>query len=68
VLRHREDQLEIVVTNGVAADGHEVAEGGRHGLIGMRERAALLGGRLDAGGENGTFCVHATLPYGDTST
>jgi signal transduction histidine kinase len=34
-----------------------------HGLIGMRERAASVGGRLDAGpGEAGGFEVRASLP------
>jgi signal transduction histidine kinase len=36
--------------------------GGGHGLIGMRERAALFGGALDAGPHAGGFRVRATLP------
>ena len=36
--------------------------GGGHGLIGMRERAALFGGELDAGPRAGGFRVRATLP------
>jgi signal transduction histidine kinase len=36
--------------------------GGGHGLIGMRERAALFGGTLDAGPHAGGFRVRATLP------
>ncbi|MCC2033644.1 sensor histidine kinase [Microbacterium allomyrinae] len=40
-----------------------------HGLIGMRERAQLVGGRLEAGAEpdagtGGSFIVRATLPIG----
>jgi signal transduction histidine kinase len=35
-----------------------------HGIVGMRERAALLGGSLEAGARNGVFCVRARLPYG----
>ncbi|MDQ3826359.1 MAG: sensor histidine kinase, partial [Actinomycetota bacterium] len=35
-----------------------------HGLIGMRERAALHHGTLVAGRQpNGGFAVHARLPY-----
>jgi signal transduction histidine kinase len=34
-----------------------------HGLAGMRERAALLGGSLEAGPSNGLFRVKARLPY-----
>jgi signal transduction histidine kinase len=33
-----------------------------HGLIGMRERAALAGGQLRAGPTERGFCVHARLP------
>jgi signal transduction histidine kinase len=36
--------------------------GGGHGLIGMRERAALFGGTLEAGPHAGGFRVRATLP------
>jgi signal transduction histidine kinase len=42
---------------------HPVGEPG-HGLIGMRERAALHHGTLVAGWQpNGGFAVHARLPY-----
>ena len=30
----------------------------------MRERAALLGGTLEAGADDGAFRVRARLPYG----
>ena len=40
--------------------------GAGHGLVGMRERAALLGGSLEAGASNGVFRVRAHLPYGDS--
>ncbi|MCR2784880.1 MULTISPECIES: histidine kinase [unclassified Microbacterium] len=35
-----------------------------HGLIGMRERAQLVGGHLDATAEGRAFVVRATLPIG----
>jgi signal transduction histidine kinase len=39
------------------------ADGGGHGLVGMRERVAMLGGRLDTGPtEDGGFQVTAVLP------
>ncbi|CAA9218187.1 MAG: Two-component system sensor histidine kinase [uncultured Blastococcus sp.] len=42
-----------------------VADGHGQGLRGMRERAALNGGRLEAKPRSGGgFGVHATLPYG----
>lgn len=36
--------------------------GGGHGIIGMRERAQLVGGVLRAEPEGGVFLVHARLP------
>ena len=40
---------------------------GGHGLVGMRERAALYGGRVEAATRNGTgFVVRAVLPVGAT--
>jgi signal transduction histidine kinase len=42
-----------------------VAEGTKHGLLGMRERAAAVGGKFVAGPkEDGGFEVCATLPIG----
>ncbi|NWF31134.1 sensor histidine kinase [Streptomyces sp. PKU-EA00015] len=54
--------LEVtVIDNG--ADGPAPSDGGGHGLIGMRERAAALGGTLTAGPRyGGGFRVQAILP------
>ena len=51
--------LELVVAN--AAPESETVEG--HGIVGMRERAALLGGRIDVASGVGRFEVRAELPY-----
>ena len=59
----RDTAVELTVTNPVTADGAP-RSGGGHGLIGMRERAVLLGGSLDADRANGAFRVHARIPYG----
>ncbi len=58
-----ETGLELAVVNPVHADGRALSSGG-HGLIGMHERATLLGGSLDAERVNGTFRLRAQLPYG----
>src|SRR5262245_25826985 len=66
-LAFAEGALELAVTNPVPARGVQ-RSGGGHGLIGMRERAALLGGDLDAGRANGAFRVRARIPYGGHRT
>lgn len=64
VLRFGAQALDISVLNPVRSNGAPAREG--HGLVGMRERAALLGGTLQAVRDGGRFRLHATLPY-DTS-
>jgi signal transduction histidine kinase len=55
--------LELATSNGMPAlAGAEAAQSG-HGILGMRERAALLGGSVEARSRNGRFHVHARLPY-----
>jgi signal transduction histidine kinase len=59
VVEGAEDAVHIEVTDD--GRGGEPAPGGQ-GLIGMRERVSLYGGRLDAGpGEHGGFRVRASL-------
>jgi signal transduction histidine kinase len=53
--------LELTVTNPTGPGSSAGADG--HGIVGMRERAALLGGSLDAGVSDGRFRVRASLPY-----
>ena len=55
--------VELSVINPVPAGGAP-RSGGGHGLIGMRERATLLGGDLDAEAANGAFRLRARIPYG----
>jgi len=54
--------LELAVSNPIGSD--RVPGAAAHGIVGMRERAALLGGSLEAGAQNGLFRVRALLPYG----
>ena len=62
-----EAALELSVSNAASGDDAPRANGG-HGLIGMRERATLLGGSLDVERVNGSFRVRARLPYRGAST
>jgi len=57
-LAYDADAVAITVTNPAA----RASNGDGHGIIGMRERATLLGGSLQAQAGNGRFEVHARLP------
>jgi len=57
------DRVEVAVRNPVAAATAPAPRPG-HGIIGMRERAQLAGGRLDAGAEGADFVVRAVIPIG----
>jgi signal transduction histidine kinase len=61
-LAYRDKTLELTVTNPAPID-HTHRSNGGHGLIGMRERAILLDGSLDARRINGAFRVRAHIPY-----
>jgi len=56
------DRVDVEVRNR-AATAPSGPTGG-HGLVGMRERAQLVGGTLNAQREGGFFVVRATLPIG----
>ncbi len=61
VVRYRPAEVEVEITD----DGRGNAEDreGGHGLVGMRERAALVGGDLESGSENERgYTVRARLP------
>jgi signal transduction histidine kinase len=57
-----ERELELFLENVLVPGRPAREEGGGHGLVGMRERAALLGGSLEAGPRGGRFEVRARLP------
>jgi signal transduction histidine kinase len=63
VVRYADGAIEVVCTDdGVGAAAHSNGGSG-HGLIGMRERALMLGGALDTGSDaDGGYTVRARLP------
>jgi signal transduction histidine kinase len=61
-VHYRADSLELEIVDDGGGAAAPVASGG-HGLVGMRERVALYGGRLDAGRRpSGGFAVRVLLP------
>ena len=70
ILHWRRTMLEITVTNHRPPQDQEDIRthrpaGGGHGLIGMRERAAIAGGKFGAGLlPDGGYQVHAFIPTG----
>ncbi|CAN7229636.1 MULTISPECIES: sensor histidine kinase [Microbacterium] len=56
------DRVDVDVRNTVT--GEATVSPGGHGVIGMRERAQLVGGSLQAERRGAQFVVHATLPIG----
>lgn len=61
VLAYRPGSLAISITNPRGDTGPAVPGSGT-GLVGMRERVALLGGEFEAGPEGEAFRVHVELP------
>src|SRR5262245_59993332 len=58
---YEDDAVEVDVRDDGRASGD--GQGGGRGLVGMRERAALVGGTLEAGPQpGGGYRVHARLP------
>ena len=59
-----EVSIEVSVANPVAPGGPSLTSEG-HGMVGMRERATLLGGTLESRQADGRFRIRARLPYGE---
>ncbi|MEU7280412.1 histidine kinase [Streptomyces sp. NPDC045431] len=63
-IAHTGDTTRVRVVNTEPPDGPPpLVVGGNHGLAGLRERVAVLGGTLRAGPYAGGFEVAATLPH-----
>ena len=62
-VRYRRDELEIEVRDN--GHGSATSDGLGHGLIGVRERVKIYGGRMTAGtGTDGGFVLSTRLPLG----
>ena len=62
-IRYRRRRCRARDRTTTAAGQPDTANGGGHGLVGMRERATLYGGELSAGArDGGGFVVRARLP------
>jgi signal transduction histidine kinase len=62
-VHYSRDDVTLSVTNSRGAGPALETDSGGHGLVGMRERIAAIGGRLDAGPDaDGGFHVRAVLP------
>jgi signal transduction histidine kinase len=60
-LRYQPDGIDVEVTDDGASG--TAGGGGRHGLLGLRERVAVFGGTFDAGGApEGGWTLRATFP------
>lgn len=57
-----EDGVDVVLRNPIGLGATQVP-GAELGLVGLRERVELAGGELEHGREDGSFVVHATLPW-----
>jgi signal transduction histidine kinase len=64
-LAQRDGVLDVRVTSPYGDREGPRAPGSGAGLVGMRERAALLGGTFEAGPTGARWAVHATLPLSE---
>lgn len=67
-VRERGDQVEATVTDRGAVLTVPPSPGSGRGLVGMRERAAVFGGTVDAGPYGEGWRVRALLPRRETET
>ncbi len=63
VVAHDGERTRVEVRNGPATEPAQALPSARHGLLGLRERAALLDGQVDAAPtQDGGFALVVTIP------
>jgi signal transduction histidine kinase len=62
-LTYRDDRLQLAIENDIGDGPNGAADPNGVGILGMRERAAAVGGTLDARRDRESFRVVAQLPY-----
>ena len=61
-LRLTDETVDVDITDPGPARSTRNTTGSGHGLIGLAERAALVGGSVTSGAQGEGFRVHAVLP------
>lgn len=69
-VRRRKDMVTVTIEDdGRGVISEAASTSGGHGLVGMRERVAALGGSIETGTrKGGGYRVHASLPVSDDTT
>lgn len=57
------DGIDVLIRNPLGFRGPTAAPPSGLGLVGLRERAELRGGRLDAGPDGSTWALHGWIPW-----
>jgi signal transduction histidine kinase len=62
-IKYGEDQLDVLIQDDGRGASADTGDGAGQGIVGMRERIAVLGGEFSAGPQlGGGYKVHATIP------
>jgi signal transduction histidine kinase len=62
LVHYARDAILVEVSNAVDGEARPASDGPSYGIAGMRERARMYGGTLDAGPRDGRYVMRAHLP------